>query len=69
MNVLTPLWNIKHDTAKKLKQRLSVVFKWCRAQGYFYGDNQEELAEMALTRVKTSKNTFFPLPIYIKPYE
>ena len=27
MNVLTPLWNSKHDTAKKLKQRLRVVFK------------------------------------------
>ncbi len=33
MNVLIPLWNIKQDTAKKLKQRLRVVFKWCRAQG------------------------------------
>ncbi len=47
MNVLTPLWNSKHDTAKKLKQRLRVVFKWCRAQGYFTGDNPVELAEMA----------------------
>ena len=44
MNVLTPLWNSKHDTAKKLKQRLRVVFKWCRAQGYFTGDNPVELA-------------------------
>ena len=62
MNVLTPLWNIKHDTAKKLKQRLRVVFKWCRAQGYFYGDDPVELAEMALPRVKTSKKHFTSLP-------
>ena len=40
------------DTAKKLKQRLRVVFKWCRAQGYCYGDDPVELAEMALPRVK-----------------
>ena len=56
MNVLTPLWNSKHDTAKKLKQRLRVVFKWCRAQGYFTGDNPVELAEMALPRLKLNKN-------------
>ena len=56
MNVLTPLWNSKHDTAKKLKQRLRVVFKWCRAQGYFTGDNPVELAEIALPRLKLNKN-------------
>ena len=55
MNVLTPIWNTKHDTAKKLKQRLRVVFKWCRAQGYFTGDNPVELAEMALPRLKLNK--------------
>ena len=62
MNVLTPLWNSKHDTAKKLKQRLRVVFKWCRAQGYFTGDNPVELAEMALPRIKLNKNHHKYLP-------
>ena len=62
MNVLTPLWNSKHDTAKKLKQRLRVIFKWSRAHGYFTGDNPVELAEMALPRVKSTKRHFNSLP-------
>ena len=62
MNVLTPIWNTKHDTAKKLKQRLRVVFKWCRAQGYFTGDNPVELAEMALPRLKLNKKHHKYLP-------
>ncbi|MDC3095778.1 tyrosine-type recombinase/integrase [Alphaproteobacteria bacterium] len=62
MNVLTPLWNSKHDTAKKLKQRLRVIFKWSRAHGYFTGDNPVELAEMALPRVKSTKRHFTSLP-------
>ena len=71
MNVLTPIWNTKHDTAKKLKQRLRVVFKWCRAQGYFTGDNPVELAEMALPRLKLNKkhHKYLPydqLPDFIK---
>ena len=62
MNVLTPLWNSKHDTAKKLKQRLRVIFKWSMAHGYFTGDNPVEVAEMALPRVKSTKRHFTSLP-------
>ena len=34
IDVLTPLWSQKPETAKKLRQRISTVMKWAVAQGY-----------------------------------
>ena len=34
MAVLLPIWNEKHETAKRLRQRISTVMKWAIAQGY-----------------------------------
>ena len=50
LRVLTPIWNTKGDTAKKIKQRLRMIIKWARAQGYFQGDDPVELAEQALPK-------------------
>jgi len=50
LRVLTPIWNTKADTAKKIKQRLRMIIKWARAQGYFQGDDPVELAEQALPK-------------------
>jgi len=50
LRVLTPIWNTKGDTAKKIKQRLRMIIKWSRAQGYFQGDDPVELAEQALPK-------------------
>ena len=50
LRVLTPNWNTKADTAKKIKQRLRMIIKWARAQGYFQGDDPVELAEQALPK-------------------
>ena len=34
MGVLLPIWNEKHQTAKRLRQRIATVMKWAIAQGY-----------------------------------
>ena len=34
IDVLTPLWSQKPETAKKLRQRIGTVMKWAVAQGY-----------------------------------
>ena len=34
MGVLLPIWNDKHQTAKRVRQRISTVMKWAIAQGY-----------------------------------
>ena len=52
--VLAPIWIEKADTAKKIRQRLRMIIKWARAQGYFTGDDPIELAEQALPKVKAS---------------
>ena len=54
LKVLAPIWIEKADTAKKIRQRLRMIIKWARAQGYFTGDDPVELAEQALPKVKAS---------------
>ena len=34
MGVLRPIWNEKHQTAKRVRQRISTVMRWAIAQGY-----------------------------------
>ena len=62
LSVLAPIWTEKTDTAKKLKQRLSYIMKWAKAQAYYTGDNPVELAEQALPRLKASESHFKALP-------
>ena len=54
LSVLSPIWVEKADTAKKIRQRLRMVVKWAKAQGYFRGDDPVEIAEQALPKVKAS---------------
>ena len=32
--VLLPIWNLKHETARRVRQRIGAVMKWAMAQGY-----------------------------------
>ena len=34
MAVLMPIWNEKRETARRVRQRMSAIFKWAVAQGY-----------------------------------
>ena len=34
MACLTPIWHTKPETARRVKQRISAVMKWCIAQGF-----------------------------------
>ena len=34
MAVLLPIWNSKHQTARRVRQRIGTVMKWAIAQGY-----------------------------------
>ena len=56
LSVLSPIWNTRTDTARKLKQRIRLIIKWARAKGFFQGDDPVELAEQALPRKKRSDN-------------
>lgn len=36
---LEPIWTNKHETARRIKQRLEAIFDWAKAEGHFVGDN------------------------------
>ncbi len=41
--VLEPIWITKTETASRVRQRIEVVFDWCKARGYLKGDNPARL--------------------------
>ena len=34
LQILTPIWHDKPETARRVRQRLAAIFKWCVAMGY-----------------------------------
>jgi integrase len=49
LNVLLPIWTDKPETARRVKQRMKVVFDWAKASGYREGkDNPTEGIEKVL---------------------
>lgn len=36
---LEPIWTPKHETARKLKQRIEGMFDWARAEGFYKSEN------------------------------
>ena len=50
IDVLTPLWSQKPETAKKLRQRISTVMKWAVAQGYRADNPAGDAIDGALPR-------------------
>jgi integrase len=39
VNVLAPIWTAKPETARRVRQRLKMVFDWAKAHGHRSGDN------------------------------
>jgi len=37
--VLEPIWTDKHETARKIKQKIEAVFDWARAEGHYGPEN------------------------------
>jgi integrase len=52
LKVLTPIWSEKHDTAKRVKQRLRAVFDWAKGAGHYNKENPVEGIKQALPRIK-----------------
>jgi integrase len=42
LKALSPIWTTKPETARRLKQRIKVVFDWAKASGHRSGDNPTE---------------------------
>jgi integrase len=50
--VLSPIWTVKHETAKRLKQRLAAIFDWAKGAGHYPHENPVNGLNMALPQVK-----------------
>ena len=51
MKALTPIWTIKPETARRVRQRISAVMKWAIANEYRYDNPAGEAIEAALPKV------------------
>ena len=52
LGVLTPIWADKHDTAQRVKQRISSVFDWAKGAGHYASENPVNGLEKALPAIK-----------------
>ena len=52
LRVLSPIWTEKHETAKRLKQRLSTIFDWAKGAGHYPHENPVNGLKKALPTVK-----------------
>ena len=62
LDVLAPIWAEKHDTARRLKQRISGVFDWAKGAGHYEGDNPAAVVGKSLPRVKQRAQHMASLP-------
>ena len=62
LKVLTPIWNEKPETARRVRQRIALVFDWARAAGHRSGDNPVSLIGDALPRHKKKDDHHAALP-------
>lgn len=48
--VVAPIWHVKSETARKVRQRISAVMRWAIAQGYREDNPADERVTAALGR-------------------
>ena len=52
LKVLSPIWIEKHETAKRLRQRISTIFDWAKGAGHYPHENPVNGLKKALPTVK-----------------
>ncbi len=52
LTVLSPIWTEKHETAKRVKQRLATIFDWAKGAGHYPHENPVNGVKKALPPVK-----------------
>jgi integrase len=62
LKVLSPIWTTKPETARRLKQRMKVVFDWAKASGYRTGDNPVDGITRVLPKVRQVATHHAALP-------
>jgi integrase len=60
--VLNPIWAKKHDTARRVKQRIAAVFDWAKGAGHYPHENPVAGLKKALPAVKRKAEHMAALP-------
>ena len=67
LKALSPIWTTKPETARRLKQRIKVVFDWAKASGHRSGDNPTEGLTKVLPRHRGETKHHAALPYQAVP--
>ena len=62
LNVLTPIWVSKNDTARRVKQRLAMIFDWAKGAGHYPHENPVNGLKKALPPVRVQAKHMAALP-------
>ena len=62
MAVLVPIWNVKHETARRVRGRISAIMKWAIAEGHRDDDPAGEAISAALPKHNGAKQHHRALP-------
>lgn len=62
MAILSPIWPVKRETARRIRQRLHNILDWARASGHRTGDNPVDLIGEALPKRRKRVRHFAALP-------
>jgi integrase len=62
LKVLTPIWMVKPETARRLKQRMKLICDWAKAKGFRSGDNPTDGVTKVLPKHRDDKQHHAALP-------
>ncbi len=62
LRVLTPIWTIKPEVARKQRNRIKAVLSWCQAHGYIEHNVAGEMIDGALPVMPAVKEHYRALP-------
>lgn len=62
LKILTPIWTQKHETAKRLRQRLATIFDWAKGAGHYPHENPVNGLKKALPVVKAKAEHMAAMP-------
>ena len=62
LRVLTPIWTAKPETARRVRQRIRAVLRWCQAHGFVEFNMAGEVIDGALPLTSKMKAHFRALP-------
>lgn len=62
LRILTPIWHVRMETARRVRQRIRTILKWAMAHGYVENNVAGETIDGALPPMPRVKNHFRAMP-------